>query len=77
MQTECLVVGDSASLIDVKVRFLHLVTLSGWAGGPSSEFVRVPPCRCDALLAESFKARLPVLMVGKEATMTVEPGRDT
>lgn len=43
VRTECLLLGDAQTCLDVKIRFLQLFEIEGWQVGRERE-VRVPPC---------------------------------
>ncbi len=65
MRTECLVVGDAASTVEVKVRFLQMAARQGWQEGRERE-VSVPPYSLQSLAAQP--ERRPFAFEGGEDT---------
>ena len=57
MQTECLVIGNAATPLEVKVRFLQLVSKAGVQQG-IERAVRTPACGLRSLEAQPLRQRL-------------------
>lgn len=56
MRTECLVLGSASTTIEVKVRFLHMVTRQDWQEGLERD-VCLPICALHSLVADSLQQR--------------------
>src|ERR1700733_15344791 len=54
MRTECLVLGDAATAIEAKVRFLQLASVKEWQEG-IDRAIGAPPCTLGSLAAQSFR----------------------
>ncbi len=54
MRTECLLLGDAAAAIEVKVRFLTMTTQQGWQEGVERD-VFTPACSLELLAAQSHR----------------------
>lgn len=56
MRTECLVLGNASTTIEVKVRFLQMVTRQAWQEGRERD-VHAPACALESLRVQPFRRR--------------------